>query len=711
MIIILISVVGRAEAESIDFGAVGEIAGTLESDWLEFVLDRLGTDLDEDETEQLIEHLLFRFESPVCLSGLRETDLSELGFLDTFEIDAVTIILPNLIQYRDNLSPDDLNRSTFASLYSSVIEQSNPRLQLDTEILGIISNFIDVQTSCGYTKERYRVRESILRNAGRMAVTTENRIQLTGPTAMGIRNGNYVGSPLRYRDRYIAEGPGLSLHLARSKAAGEDFQAPYRTGFQSFHVGIQAGERWQFILGDYTIQSGTGLMNNRSAMSRGTRNLQRFPSMVPTLRPYRSGSHGRFHRGGAVSWFRDDTRAVIYASSRALSATEVWDNDELAGYRFPGWSSLRRTSGELDRYQNLSLKSVGGHVYHVHRRRGIMVEHRADLAGYWFSDRILARDGLANEHQFDGRELMLWSAATQVRYADVQGFVEWSGSLQGGHARVYGLRSRLGIMDGGIWHRSYDQNHYTVYGSGMGVFSGASNELGTGVWVVIRPRTGVRLRVYVDRYRSVGVRADADAGVWGWERGAAAEVRVSRGVLVRAESMFRGVLSGVRTEDVFGRESRIRVMRERVTVRASVRVEPGSGWMWQGRGEVQGLSGVRPYADVGRLGGVGLTQVVRYRSNAWELVFQHTLFNTDAHDTRIFAYEYDLHNVVRIPSFSGSGQRVSLVAQYRPTSWLLIRTKAGRTSYNDRFSVGSGNDMTEGPFRSDVGIQIITRFR
>jgi hypothetical protein len=680
-------------------------------DWQQFVLDRIGLDASEDESEELLDYLLFRSQNPYCLSLLGETELVQLGFLDAFETDAIMLAKPILTELVSRLNERVSLVPDFATLYISMMtEMVSSQLNIEVQVIRVLGNFINTYPSCGVATEATPGIRRFLYDKQRPAITTENRVQFAGPRGQGYQNGNYSGSPLRYHDRYTAEGSTYSAHLARSKAAGEDFQAPMRTGFQSFHLAASPAANWYVILGDYTIQSGAGLGSSRSAMRTGTRVLQRFSGIAPVARPYRSGNHGRFYRGVTATWSGGGSRVLVYGSTRKLSATEVLHEDQRIGFRFPGWTSFRRTSGERDRHHNLNLNSMGVDVYRSHSWLNLHLEHRVGLSRHGFSGEIIPRDGLAYREHFAGSNLTAWSAASQLRYGTLEAMTEWSGSVQGGIARVHGLRIRQGNMDGGVWSRRYDRNHYTVFGSGIGAFSGAANERGIGAWVVVRPVRGVRVRMYADRYESVGVRPDADAGVWGWERGTAADVRVSRGVLVRGEAIIRGVLRGVDMEDEFGRVSRVRVERERVTVRGSVRVEPGAGWLWQGRADVQGLMGVVPDIGVGRLGGAGVAQVMRYRNDQWEFIVQHHIFHADTHDTRVYAYEYDLLNVIRIPSFSGAGQRYSTVIQYQPRSWLLIRTKLGRTKYSDRFAVGSGNDLTDGPSRTDGGIQIITRF-
>jgi hypothetical protein len=178
--------------------------------------------------------------------------------------------------------------------------------------------------------------------------------------------------------------------------------------------------------------------------------------------------------------------------------------------------------------------------------------------------------------------------------------------------------------------------------------------------------------------------------------------------------------------DAAGREIRVRLNRKRGTFRGWIRVEPGAGWMVQSRLEVQLWEGDVPDV-IDWLGliksaappnmlllksenyqGYGWSQTIRYRNRSVETILQHTIFNTDNHNTRIYAFEYDLAGQLRVPSWSGQGQRTNLVIQYNtPARGLLLRFKTGRTFYTDRFEVGSGADTTTGPVRNDIAVQIV----
>lgn len=742
-------------------------------DWQELVLSRAGLDAHDSDAGELLEYLLYRAENPYCLITLELRHLEQLVFPDGVESKAV-MQLKRLIQGHPRWTTTTTDLS-FREWYLIVQDDSpDPLPYIDGEVLDALSVFIRVSDRCAITPTGSPARLQNLLTTGTPArITTEQRVQSNWPWPAGYHNGNYAGAMYRYQDRYTIESNHYSAHLSRSRLPGEPFSAPVKTGFQTMHLSISSGN-WYVIAGDYSLHAGNGLSTSRSVMSRTTRSMHRLPGATVSVRPYRSGSQGRFYRGGATMWDNGTLQALGYFSVRRLSATEVWNEEALAGYRLPGWTSFRRTDGERARYHNVQLQSWGSELGFRQQIGWISSEVRVGISTHRFSDDIIPRQGLGYRGHFGGNRLDAWSGSVRVQVRQLEGMSEWSGSFQGGRAVVHGGRWQWGRVESGGWFRHFDVDHVSFFAGSVGALSGVANERGWGAWVLMRPARRMRVHGFADRYRAVGARPDTDAGLWGWERGAAADVRVAPRAVFRGEVISRGVWRGMEWRDDWDRVERIRLLQQRVSVRASVRVESGSGWMWQVRGALQmasepgaaqllgsGLTqslhgatftgddlvagsglvtGHRLSKTISEQGtiwqrGTGLSQVVRYRSARWEVVFQQVVFSTDGHDSRVFAYEYDLHHVVRIPSFSGGGFRYSGVVEYRPfmthlerrssasgstgnhhsgrigLQQMLVRAKVGRTQYTDRFAIGSGNDLTEGPVRSDFGIQVIARFR
>ncbi|KPP96121.1 MAG: hypothetical protein HLUCCA01_07685 [Bacteroidetes bacterium HLUCCA01] len=665
-------------------------ARNMDSEWVSMVIDRLDIDVDEQESAELIDHLADLTLTPLCFLQTNEADLVGLGFLHDEEIAALNELKTRSLQDVSILSePLDVN--------------------LSEEIFQLLAHFIQFNATCATSTAAHTNHNHVRHRLSQIHAVTDQRMQTVLPVAAGYLNGDYRGAPYRFQDRLVISGNGITAHLARSRQAGEPHRFPLESSFHSAHVSVNGSDGWRLLLGDFIMQKGSGLHHARGSMRTGTRNMQRLPGADLSVRPYRSGSAGRFMRGAAISHSGSQHTVTVFYSGRKLSAAP----DSIRGvhgYRMPGWSMVRRTDTEAERFGNIGFRSVGM-AGAVHNNLSAMVVSVAGSASYHsFSEHILPRRIGAEYVGFQGQKLLQTSISGGIQRRGLMVVTEWASSGLKDWAGTTGVRWSSRSVDLGLWSRQYDKGFTTLFGSGPGAYSGTDNERGVGSWLVLRPRRGVRVRVYADRYRSVGARPDTDVAVWGWERGAAVEMRALRGLELRAELVQRGAQRGTRIADEYGRERRVRIPQQRNTARLVLRSQPGYGLLWQVRTEWQRVSGLLSGGQTGTSAGSGLTQILRYRGNRTELIIQHTVFNTDSHDSRIYAYEYDLLNTIRIPAWSGKGQRYSVVFQIQPAHWLRIRAKAGRTLYNDRFAVGSGRDQTHGPARLDLGLQLLTQF-
>lgn len=110
--------------------------------------------------------------------------------------------------------------------------------------------------------------------------------------------------------------------------------------------------------------------------------------------------------------------------------------------------------------------------------------------------------------------------------------------------------------------------------------------------------------------------------------------------------------------------------------------------------------------------GWGISQSCAYAPSRFplSLFVQGTYFHTDDYDSRIYASERGMLYTFYTPSFSGRGFRCSAVACYDWDKRLLLLVKFGQTVYQDRESIGSGNDLIQGNRKADLQMQVMVKF-
>ncbi|MCH8496204.1 MAG: hypothetical protein LAT57_11325, partial [Balneolales bacterium] len=479
-------------------------------DWIILLLDILGYEIPEEELEEILHTLRMRRDQPVPIRDITSDYLHELLFLDEFEIQQIMQwrnswadsdsggLLPT---YADFLISDviDVQMSELLNHFvlfgeagrgqGREVDSSRDRERDDVERerdhdygreVGVdrdVDRERDSARELGSGREE-DVRQRRLANVNRIPVQTDFRVNSVYPTATGYTD-HYRGNPIRYQERIWIINERFSAHLSRTKQSGESMNYPQITGFQTFHVGAQVRPWMSVIVGDYSVQYGSGLILNRGTMQRKTRNMQRIGTARATVRPYRSGSPGNFMRVSAIQVQTGNVNSIAFFSKRKLSASgEQIDDQEV--YYMPGWWMSRRTETEIERYQNLGL-STAGFISTIQGEIG-KLRYGAGVSGLgnWFDTPIIKRNAWHNRHDFEGDRLMQWSVMTELNYESLQYMVEVSGADVGGKALVQGMRVVGQQVDVGLWHRDYALDNYSIYGGGPGAFSGIGNEVGLG---------------------------------------------------------------------------------------------------------------------------------------------------------------------------------------------------------------------------------------
>ncbi len=668
--------------------------------WIQYILERFAEELDEDEVENIILRLSAIHQNPFKIEIVTREQLFELPFLDAFAIDQI-------ITWRDQF-PDSLD-----------FNHLKTRVSIDEIQMVLLTDFVVFQGESSLPVSRKaKLYTFDNRGSGRKILFTDNRLFVVSPEPRGYQGPNpyYVGNSMRYQERIQLRDDPLTMHFARSKQAGEVMKYPSVSGFHTFHARYRRTANTypknslvpdDFLIGDYQAQFGQGLLLSRSSMSTGTRTLQRFGGSRSTFTPYQSASSGRFQRGAAARFRWKHNQLTLLYSNRSLSAA----GDNIGNYYMPGWTVTRRTTAEEDRYKNLRLQSVGVFTLSQMQFRQSYIVLGGGFFHHSFDAAIIKRNGLHNRYDFQEKHLNQWTTTLSFRQQGLAYDAELASSLGHGSALIHGLQYSQRRVAIGVLHRSYDPDFHSLFGNAPGAWSGTSNESGTGAWLSIRPKTGQRIRIYADRFSSKEQRFSTLGPVSGYEYGMRLEQRISPSFWFYGEYNSKTAEISEEVADIYNRKRKVRSDRTSDTYKYSFRFEVSPALSFTSRIEYRRSIPITSNTDESNRPnemhkGFGLSQFVRYRMKYLEFYAQHTIFETDLYETRIYTYEYDMIQSVRIPSFAGSGERSYLMIHAEPAHWIKIRIKYGRTLYTDRVAIGTGNDQTWGSKRNDITAQL-----
>src|SRR5690606_7492632 len=105
--------------------------------------------------------------------------------------------------------------------------------------------------------------------------------------------------------------------------------------------------------------------------------------------------------------------------------------------------------------------------------------------------------------------------------------------------------------------------------------------------------------------------------------------------------------------------------------------------------------------------GYYLGQDIRYTGNdkKWNITTRYALFDAEAYDTRIYAYEPDVLYSFSTPAYYGRGSRWLIIAKWTVLPKLDLWARYAQWNYSNREDIGSGYSLIEGNRSSEVKFQ------
>lgn len=509
----------------------------------------------------------------------------------------------------------------------------------------------------------------------------------------------YLGSPVRYYQRFNYRSRHMSANFTQMKAPGEPLENPLLFDFNSGHFALQDNGRLKMlVLGDYGLYFGQGLVLwTGMAFGKGRETI-RVRNNERGLRPYQSGGQTQAKRGAAVT-YGEKLQATIFYSDRRLSATPVSEDT----VRYPGATGLHRTQNEIDRRFNTGLHSYGGRLRYQFNRGNVgMSGYRARFDKY-----ILARKAVYNKYDFEGQDAGAGGIDYMLFAGDVMVFGEAAQTLNGGRGLISGLEYSPGSTQLSMTYRNYSKDFQSLFGGGFGESSGLQNEEGLYLGLRQAWSRSFTLSAYFDQFRFKAPRFGTRRATQGYDWLASLEYRISGEmqvyVLLRNKKRENDFLTvGDAGREVFAsgyeRRGSIRTQLDyqlHPSLRSRTRVE----WLLAG--------------NAGELDEHGMLVFQDFRWNATpnlQIDGRVVVFDTESFISRVFQFENDMLYVMSNPALFDRGQRSYLLMRYRAGSRIDIWVKYAVTVYENRLLVGSGLDQSIGNTRTNLGLQMRVRF-
>ncbi len=527
------------------------------------------------------------------------------------------------------------------------------------------------------------------------------------PVRQGILNGRYQGSSVKAYNRFQAF---LSENFAVSALTEKDVGEPNFTDFYS--VSVQVREIYNLrtlVIGDYNLSFGQGLAINsgraffKSAEAVTTARVSRNP-----LRLYTSTIEQNFFRGAATELKFGDFSTVLFYSNNRLSATT---NDSTTSIDFSG---LHRTETELNRKNSIAQLTKGGHLSYGFGTAQTFFKLGATLYESEFSLPFQPAPTIANAFRFNGSRITVASVNWDFSLYNFTLFGEAARSFQqDANSVVAGIegkfQKRLKTI---LLARKYAQAFYSPYANAFAERgSQGRNEEGIYVGVQMKLSDEVSVRGYYDMFRIPFINANTVLAWSGDDLLFQVSYKPTRNLLIEPLVQRKYTEDALTQTDNFNRDYRIAVPVSLSRARTDFVYQVSPQLRLRTRLEYKQVektfvSGKETF------NGWLIYQEANLDAfqNRLSLDARVAVFQVDAFDAAIYAYEYDLPLLATTYAHFGTGRRLLLNVRYQLFKQVELAARFANLYRDGVESVGTGNDQFNTNSPSTFGLGLRARF-
>lgn len=643
-------------------------------------LEQLSMDNEEERNwEDELEELSNRLQEPVNINVTTKRQLEEFPFLTGLQIE-------NILAYV-------YIHGQMQTLYELQLVE-----EMDKNTIEMLLPFVcvkPVENSPGYPSLK-----SILKYGKQEMLT---RMDIPFYVRKGYRK-NYLGPAVYHSLRYnFHYGDYLQAGITGEKDAGEPFFALHdKRGYDyySFYCLLKNRDRLKSLaVGNYKLSFGQGLVVSTDFRLGKTFSMSTSEYRRGGIRKHSSTDEYNYFRGAAatVELFRFLELSAFY-SHRSMDG--VLKDGEIASIYKTG---LHRTEKEADKMNVFAMQSIGGNLTYEKNRLKVGV-----TGIYYFFNHLYEPD-LKKYAKYNLHGNDFYNAGVDYKYR--LGKLVWVGEGavgKQGYALLNQLKYRLltsyQLL---LIHRYYSHDYWSFFGRTFGEGSTPQNENGWYLAVEATPLAHWKFFASLDLFSFPWWRYRISKPSQGIDGMFQATYSPQRSLLVYLNYRYKrkerdvSETNGKVTLPVYWHKLRCRlaympgVFVYRTTVDYNhFRQQSGAGHEFEGK---QGWQ---------------CTQSCAYTFSGFPLGIsvQGTYFHTDDYDSRIYASEKGLLYTFYTPSFYGRGFRYSTHIRYDLNNTFMFLVKFGQTVYQDRETIGSGNDLIEGNRKTDLQMQLRIKF-
>ena len=616
-----------------------------------------------------------------------------------------------LLYYYDN--PIDINKTNFeeltqlAILTTEQISELLAHINTTGEFMGIyelqvlpsfsLQDVKNITPFIAITKETSLAKTVLGLFDGRSNYATLGYSRVN-QEAKGYISNAYIGSPDRVQMRLRLRNPGhLSVGLSAQKDPGETWlnkSSLPTPDYLSGHIFLEnQGRIKQFVLGDYRLQFGQGLVLGAGFMVG--KNVETVASVKQSslgVLPYGSINESNYFRGSGLTLkLTESLQLSMFYSNQHLDATVV-DDSLLQAVSSIRTSGLHRTNSEIKASNQLHEQAWGSAITYETKRfsTGIL------LVNTQFDKPIIPQSRDYNIYRFTGKSLLNYSWFGQYNAGSFLFFSEVAKTQNAGMAINLGVIGSISkYISLSLLYRSFAKDFHSLYGLPFTERGSIGNEKGLYWGIKLYPFSRVTISAYYDMYQFPWIISTTAAPANGSDYLVRLEYNINEKVKMFIQMRNENSQVKENTGTVYTNQP-VQILksiinfdynlensltfRSRIQFNRFTKVSSENGWLF--------------YQDI------------NYNIMKFGVTGRILLFDTESYASRQYAYEKDMLFTFNTRVFNGRGLNYYIIMKFKPARGLSLRLKWSYMQYANQHEIGSGNDLILGNHKSQITGQL-----
>ncbi len=681
---------------------------TLQPVNVEFITDQLEniaqtTDINLDYSD-LIDDYLYYGKHRININGSNVSILRDIYLINDIQLN-------NLRLYRNQ----------FGQLYS--IYELGSISGFDEETVKKLQPFIVIEAVSEKEKSKAKQffkygKHQLLLRADQI-LETRKGFSLHPDSAPTHPGTVYLGDPRHYYLRYSFSFKNkMRFGLTMDKDAGEVMFKGKLSDTLKELINNKLGKGYDFlsafayvediniikkiVVGDYHLEFGQGLTLWSGLTFGKSSEAVLMKKFGRGIRPNTSANENRFFRGIAttIGWKRIEF-TPFYSSNNIDGNIIPLVYNEQDGISSIIETGMHRTVNELLDKNTINVTAIGGNISYQHKIFATAIT----VYNTKLNKPLVISDEVYKQFNLQGNEVTNYGMDMSLNLKNVNFFGELSGSSTGGVAGIAGINTFLDerFFLTMVYH-NYGRDYQNLYCNPFAESSSTSNETGIYFGFKALIHKYISISGYIDHYQFPWLKYRISAPSTGFDYLG----QINYNPQKETTAYFRYRLKN-KQENVKQEYQYMPLLGDikRHELRFFVSYKVASNIVLKNRIDMVIYNNSISNQEKGWL----IYQDILYRPEKFplEATLRYSLFATDGYDSRIYTYENDVLYAFSVPSYFNNGQRYYLMLKWKIMPKISMWLRMARTTYFNRNTIGSGNDLIDGNSKSEVKVEVKIR--